>query len=464
MTALTARWHSATLSPAQLRYLNSRARMNIVVAGRRSFKTEGAKRRLVLSAISYGATGDGRFYACAPTHQQAKHIFWRDLKALTPSWAMRGGSERAAVSESELTIDLVNGAQIRVAGLDKPQRIEGSNWDGGVITEFGDVKADVLDEHIRPMMIRGGWIDIEGVPEGRNHYYELAEEVRKADEARARGESSPLGEVAYHHWTTEDVLHLWLGREKADAELAAARAKLDALVFDQEYRARFVSFEGRAYYAFESDVHARERVTYQPDRPLILAFDFNRSPGVCAYVQEIPADRLRWLERPQVHKAGVSAVIGEVYIPRNSNTRKVCERIIEDWGQLHRGEVWLYGDPAGGAHTSQGVEGSDWEIIKACLTPVFGVRLRDRVARSAPAVRSRLNAVNGRLRAADNTVGLVVDPRAAPMVVRDFEGVEADAAGDLRKVAGDPLTHLSDAIGYYVFERFTGGDGWTVRH
>lgn len=460
--ALTPRWTPAVLSPAQHRFVSSRARINAVVAGRRSFKTEGAKRRLVLAALEFSSYSDGRFFACAPTQQQAKDIFWDDLKALLPDWALRGGDRRRAVSDSELTIDLVNGARIKVAGLDKPARIEGKDWDGGVITEFGDCKKGIFEAHIRPMMIRGGWIDIEGVPEGRNHWYDLAMAARASDGAKRPA----LRGAAYHHWTTEEVLHLWLGKEAAEAELAEARGHMDAMVYAQEYRAEFVNFEGRAYYGHtDANLAPEGGARYDPSLPLVLCFDFNREPGVCAYVQELPPSSLPWLARPQRRAPTVTTVVGEVFIKRGSNTRKVCERIIADWAGVHQGDVLLHGDPAGGAKTSQGVAGSDWDIILDTLRPIFGSKLRPRWARSAPLVRARLNSMNARLSAADGSVGLVLDPQKCPMTTRDLEGVASSAKEDIVKEKGSQLTHISDALGYYVHEVYPcGGRTTTVRH
>lgn len=459
---LPRRWHPATLSEEQHNFLHSQARINAVVAGRRSFKTEGAKRRLVMAAMQFSRFTDGRFYACAPTHRQAKDIFWEDLKALVPTWILRGADRRRAISDGELTIDLANGARIKVAGLDRPARIEGKDWDGGVISEFGNCRADVFQFHIRPMMTRGGWIDLEGVPEGRNHWYEIAMDVR--DSADGNGK---YRNAAYHHWTTAEVLHHWLGKEEADAEIAEAKATMDAMVFEQEYEAGFVSFEGRAYYAYtdENLAEGNHRATYDPRQPLVLCFDFNREPGVCLYVQEQPKERFPWLLRPTSRSSTITACIGEVFIKRASNTRKVCQQVINDWADLHDGEVHLYGDPAGGAKTSQGVDGSDWDIIIDSLKPAFGHRLKYYVAKSAPRIRTRVNAVNTRLRTASDEIGLVIDKRACKNTVRDFEGVEADASGDIIKTPGSPLTHITDALGYYIHETFPcGGPVITIRH
>jgi hypothetical protein len=426
--------------------------MNVVVAGRRSFKTEGAKRRLVRAAMTFTQYNDGRFYACAPTHQQAKDIFWEDIKALIPD-DMLIGRRTDSISESDLTVHLWNNAVIKVAGLDRPQRIEGKDWDGGVISEYGDVKKDVLPLHIRPMMTRGGWIDIEGVPEGRNHYYELADEVKHGHRPNA----------AHHHWTTEEVLHLWLGEEAAETELAEAKRSLNALEYRQEYLADFVSFEGIAYYAYDETLNIPPpgfRVRYLDSAPLILCFDFNRTPGVCLVCQEQHAVRHSWVKQPNLSKDGMlTCAIDEVFIERGSNTRRVCETIMERWAGLHEGEVMVYGDAAGGNKTSQGLDGSDWDIVFAMLKKGFKGRVRDRVAKSNPAVRARLNSVNYRLVAADGSVGTVIDPNCKRFI-RDLEGVEADERGDIVKDKDSMLTHISDGFGYYVAERF--GSGYSV--
>ena len=61
----------------------------------------------------------GRFFAAAPTRDQAKRIWWQDLNDLVkPDW-------KAVVSASELKIRTTRGAEDWVIGLDKPMRMEG---------------------------------------------------------------------------------------------------------------------------------------------------------------------------------------------------------------------------------------------------------------------------------------------------------------------------------------------------
>jgi hypothetical protein len=144
-------------------------------------------------------------------------------------------------------------------------------------------------------------------------------------------------------------------------------------------------------------------------------------------------------------------VIGEVHIPRNSTTPAVCRKIALDWGD-HGGPVHVYGDATGGARGSARVQGSDWDLVRAELRPVFGDRLSIRVPPANPQERARVNAVNSRLMSAAGDIRLMVDPLKAPNVVKDLEGVRllAGGSGELDKRADPKLSHISDALGYYV--------------
>lgn len=425
---LTRRWTPLRYHPVQQAYWSSPHRFNTIPAGRRSGKTELAKRKLVKRALAGTKFDPPRFFAGAPTREQAKRIFWDDLKGLVPRHFLRGRP-----SEVDLMIRLINGAQIWVVGLDRPERIEGSPWDGGVLDEYGNMRASAWPEHIRPALSdRGGWCDFTGVPEGRNHYYDLDRAAR----AQMMTASGPDGDWASFHWISADILPA--------QEITAARRDLDDLTYSQEYEASFVSFEGQAYYPFAEPSHCA-RLTYDPRADLVFCFDFNVAPGVAAVLQE------------QMLPNGLSGtgVIGEVHIPRNSSTPAVCRRLIADWG-CHQGNVICHGDATGGARGSAKVGGSDWDLIRAELSTVIGTRLRFSVPRANPPERVRVNAVNARLRSAAGDVRLMVDPSKASHVRKDFEGVRLlmGGAGEIDKKADPGLSHLSDAIGYYIARQY----------
>jgi hypothetical protein len=227
-------------------------------------------------------------------------------------------------------------------------------------------------------------------------------------------------------------------------EIEQARRELSEEVFNAEYNADFVEWAGRIYTSFRASTHCAP-LAYNPRAPLVLAFDFNTAPGVCAVMQE------------QLLPSGLdgTGVIGEVHIKQNSTTPAVCRKVLQDWGQ-HPGPVNCYGDATGGAQGSARVQGSDWQLVRAELQPVFGNRLNFRVPQANPKERVRINAVNSRLLSAAGDIRMMVDPVRAPHVVRDFEGVQAleGGAGEIDKKVNPELSHLSDAIGYYCVKEW----------
>lgn len=233
MTQLPSRWTPLRPHELQHRLWTSPHRFNVVPAGRRSGKTETRKRKLVKCAMR-GTSFDGaRFFAAAPTIAQAKRIYWNDLKLLVPDW-MKAGKP----SETELVIRLINDAEIHVLGMDKPERMEGSPWDGGVLDEYGNMKEGAWGGNVRPALAdRNGWCDIIGVPEGKNHYSDMYD--RAVAEMALRGAAAEFGAFT---WFSSSVLPA--------SEIDAARRDLPPKVFQQEYEAAFVDFSGEAFFDF----------------------------------------------------------------------------------------------------------------------------------------------------------------------------------------------------------------------
>jgi hypothetical protein len=421
--ALTPRWTPLRPHPTQIALIESRARFKVVPAGRRSGKTERAKRQLIKSALRARGREDPRYFAAAPTRDQAKAIYWEDLKALVPRNLV------VDKSETDLMLRLINGAELWVLGLDKPERVEGRPWDGGILDEFANMKPAAWGQNVRPALDtlgRPGWCWLIGVPEGRNHYYDLWKYATSGSDPEWQGFS----------WHSSDIL--------PPEAIEAAKRQLDELTFQQEYEASFVNFEGRAYYPFTEAEHCA-RLTYSARNDLVFCFDFNVDPGVCAVAQE---------QRLPSGFDG-TGIIGEVHIPRNSNTPAVCKKLIQDWGS-HEGRVQCYGDATGGSRGTAKVQGSDWDLIAADLGAHFGSRLHLNVGKDNPKERARINAVNARLKATDGSIRLMVDPSKAPETVKDFEGVKLlkGGSGEIDKKDDPRRTHLTDGVGYYVEREF----------
>jgi len=429
LTELPSRWTTLRYHPEQWRLWNSNARFRVVPAGRRSGKTEIAIRKTILAGLEHTTFSDARFALAAPTRDQAKEIFWDKLKDMTPTEFIAGYPK-----ETELLIQLVHGPSIRVVGMDKPQRIEGRPLDGIVMDEFAQMKPDGWTKSVRPALDtpgREGWAWFIGVPRGRNHYWKLFKYAARPD---------AIGWEAFH-WKSADILPA--------STIDAARRDMDKRTFEQEYEASFLDFSGRAYYPFRREMHAAERLSYIPTAPLIFCFDFNVKPGVAVVAQEQPYRG----SNPKVAE-NITAVIGEVWIPDNSNTPAVCRRLVSDW-KTHEGEVYCYGDFTGGNRGAAQTQGNNWDLIRMELSPVFQNRLGFFLQQN-PREIDRVNCMNTRLEAASGTVNMLVDPAAAPHVVEDLEGVVLleGGSGEIEKKPGSDLTHLTDGLGYYIWQRW----------
>ena len=423
-------WKQLRYHKTQAAFWQSKARFNICHSGRRSGKSELVKRKAILKALTLTNYPDTRIFIAAPTYRQVKDIYWGDLKKMIPI------NIRAKISETELSIKLINGTIIELFGMDKPERIEGVPRDHGILDEYGNMKSHVWNAHVRPALSdRKGTCDFIGVPEGRNHYYDLTK-MAKSDKS---------GDWKVWHWPSWDIL---------DAEeIKAAKRDMDELTFKQEYAGLFVNFEGMAYYNFSDVTHTGNLYQYYNTHdPLIFCFDFNRAPGVAAVIQELD---LVLEGQEEIPGRTTTAVIGEVFIPQNSNTERVARKLLQDW-ENHKGEIRCYGDATGGAKGSAKLAGSDWDIIKKILIPHFGGRISFRYPNANPRERSRVNAVNSRLKNTLGEIFLLVDKHKAIHVIKDFEGVSVikGGTGELDKNKDKMLSHISDAIGYYICEEF----------
>lgn len=398
-------------------------RFRVLVSGRRFGKTRMSIEEMIRAA---SVAPKQKVWYVAPTYKQAQEICWQMLKN-----RLDGANWIASKNESRLSITLKRTAStISLRGADNFDNLRGVGLNFLVMDEFADIKPEAWFEVLRATLSdTGGRALFTGTPKGRNWAYDLY----------LRGGQSDYPEWASFSFTTLE------GSNVPPEEIEIARRDLDELTFKQEYEASFVNFEGRCYYPFEYETHVAELAgLYNSRYPLIFCFDFNVSPGVAAICQE--------MELPSGQYG--TGVIGEVHIPRNSNTPAVCRKLIQDWGD-HQGEILCYGDASGGAMGTAKTQGSDWDIIYRMLYAHFGDRLSIMVPRANPAERSRVNAVNTRLKSMNGEIRLMVDENC-PNVIKDFEGVVLlqGGSGEIDKRADPKLTHLSDSIGYYIVYEF----------
>jgi hypothetical protein len=411
------RWYPLRPHPVQLRLVTDDVRFKVVPAGRRSGKTERAKRFVVREALRV----PGPYFVAAPTRDQVKRIYWQDLKRLSFCSVLPDPP-----SESELTIKYPNGSSIRLIGLDQPQRIEGSFWKGGIIDEVADTKPEAWAENIAPSLDTvdprdpnyRAWCWLIGVPEGLNHYYELAEYARTSGDK----------DWCLYHWKSSDIL-------PADV-IDSAKRRMSGQQFRQEYEASFETAAGRIYSDYGPQNYTEEVI--KPHEPLVWGHDFNFTP-MSSFVGV---------------KRGESLFALDEIVLDSATARQSAVEFVEKFKAHGNKKVTVYGDPAGRAGEKHG-HASDYVDIETVLRGAGWVVER-RVKAAAPPITARQNSVRAKLLSAAGSSTMFVNVNKAPTLHKGLATVQFKKGSAFIEEQSREQ-HITTAIGYCVdFE-------WPVR-
>jgi phage terminase large subunit len=141
-------------------------RWAVLVCHRRAGKTVATICDTIRRAITENKP-DARYAYIAPYYAQAKNIAWDYLLRFAEPAIVKA-------NQSELWVELVNGAKIRLFGADNPDALRGLYLDGAVLDEYADMKPRLWGEIIRPLLTdRKGWATFIGTPKGHNTFYDI---------------------------------------------------------------------------------------------------------------------------------------------------------------------------------------------------------------------------------------------------------------------------------------------------
>lgn len=147
-------------------------RWAVIVAHRRCGKTVACINDLIYKALVDGKE-DGRYAYLAPYYAQAKSIAFDYLMRFSEP-------VRANHNVSELWVELINGARIRLFGADNADSLRGLYLDGVVLDEFADMKPSLWGAVLRPLLSdRRGWAVFIGTPKGHNQFWEIYNNATK---------------------------------------------------------------------------------------------------------------------------------------------------------------------------------------------------------------------------------------------------------------------------------------------
>lgn len=409
------RWYPLKDHPTQTALFSDPTRFKVVPAGRRSGKTERAKRFVAKTAMRNAGE---MYFIAAPTRDQVKKIYWADMKRLCfTSLASK------APSETELIIYLDNGTQIQLIGLDRPERMEGVFWSGGVIDEIADIKPEAWEANIRPALDTynptrpdyKAWCWLIGVPDGLNHFYDMAQYAATANDP----------EWKLYHWKSSDIL-------PADT-IAAAKRQMSAKQYKQEYEASFETASGRIYEDYSPDNYTTEAI--KPHEQLLWYHDFNYTP----------------LSSGIGVRRGDDVFLLEEIILTSAVARQSAMEFVDRYKAHANRHVIVYGDPAGKAGEKHGHESDYTEIERVLLDN--GWSFTRKVKPSTRSIKDGQNAVRAKIKNASGAVSLYVNPKTAPYTHKSLATGQLQKGSTFLEEDGE-YQHIGTAIRYFIDYEF----------
>jgi len=211
----------------------------------------------------------------------------------------------------------------------------------------------------------------------------------------------------------------------------------DEAFFAQEVMGEYLNpKEGLVYHAFDRRVNVAE-TERDVQGPLLWALDFNVNP-MSSVIAQIEDGRIQ--------------VLDEIVLSRAS-THDACMEFARRYPSWPGGLV-IYADACASHMQTAGT--TDREIIEGFFADQ-GERPAYRIPKRNPPVRDRVGLVNSKLKSAEGEVGLVVHPRCKELIA-DFERVQwAENTSEIDKARDPRRTHLSDALGYLIWQEFQRG-------
>ncbi len=393
------------LTTAQNQIIQNPNRFRIIVAGRRWGKTELALYNMLISP-KYGTIthNDYMSWYVAPTYKQAKQIAWEKLKRICGEFRYY----IKKINESELYIQFANNSSVHLKGAENKDTLVGVGLNFVNLDEYSLMKEDVWGKIIRPMLSdKKGGAMFTGTPRGYNHLYDIWQ----------KGNNK---EKDYHSWHYKTIDSPFIDPE----EVELAKNDMDEKTFRQEYEASFENMQGRVYYCFDREKNIKD-IPFMPNYPIILMVDFNVNPMKWALGYDINGELL---------------IFDEV-VKYDTNTPEMVKEVKKRYPNSF---FFIYGDRSGGSRDTRSIT-TDYEIIRREL-----LSCQMKIKKANPPVIDRINAVNGLLLNTNHKSRLFIDPKCKH-AIKDFEQVVY--VGDTREIDKNinrDLTHISDAIGYFV--------------
>lgn len=257
---------------------NRTDRFACIVAHRRAGKTVATINDIIRAALTCDKPNP-RFAYLAPFYAQAKDVVWGYLKQFTAP------IPGVKANESELRVDLPNGARIRLYGAENYDRMRGIYLDGVVLDEFADMDPRAWSEVIRPALSdRQGWAVFIGTPKGRNAFYDVFNRsIETPDWFSLRLRASETNLIA-------------------PDELDAMRAEMSEDEYAREMETSFEAAVEGSYYGrllTQAETASPSRITRVPADPGLevhAAFDLGIADSTAIWLAQFVGKEIRLID------------------------------------------------------------------------------------------------------------------------------------------------------------------------
>ncbi len=386
------------LTKPQYQVSTSNKRFRVLVSGRRFGKTF----LCISEMMKYATKVKQKIWYVAPTFKMAREIAWSQLKDMLHqfNWV-------DVINESNLSIRIKKtGSIISLKGCENYDALRGVGLDFLILDEFADIEEKAWTEVLRAAIAdTEGHVLMCGSPKGYGNWsYRMYE----------KGKLDPEWD-SFQYTTLE-------GGMVSKEELEQAKQDVDIRTFRQEFEGSFENYAGSVYYNF----HPVENVKPKEidwSKPLHIGLDFNVDP-MSASVAQIDKDIIHFVDEIVIY---------------SSNTDEMVEEIKNRYGSKIK--IFVYPDPACRQRKTSAGGRTDLSILQ---NAGFTVKCK---ARHSP-VRDRINAVNSRLKSAQNKRYIFVNP-SCKIIIRGLQRqIYKENTNIPDKESG--YDHMNDSIGYLV--------------
>ncbi len=388
-----------------------------MIAGFGSGKTYAFVKKAFICHLFYKCTktdsliGKSNGWILYPTLQLAESLFIDNFFYLLEHFNIK-----YKINKKNLLITTDYG-NLQLGTMEKPQRLVGQALTYCGIDEFDTTKHSKAIEVFEKVVgrMRGAdrtQIFITSTPEGFSGAYDVFVKYNKNKDRKVI------------HAKTTDNPYLpkpYIESLKKNYDMKTLKAYL---------LGQFVNMKkGQVYYNFDrgTNLIKNKEIEISPLAELCIAFDFNIQPFCFVIIQKIN---------------GISYVIKEFRSRSQSNTQDACNWIITNISNDYN--VVIYGDASGNARNTMS-DYTNYQIIHNNLNNYFK-SLTFRIPTANPPVISRVNQMNNIFEKKKLYINATCE-----YLIQDLEQVSwNDKNKDIDK-SNIELTHISDALGYYVF-------------